>query len=144
MRSSSLPGGPASSQHGPQTRLSRAIVEIQSKNASKLSFEEHYRYAYSLVLHKHGDKLYDGVKQLITDHLKKEAIDRIHPAIPGEASNAAGTSAAGADTTSQGQAGERFLAAVKSIWDDHVACLSKLRDVLKYMVRSLFSAKTQA
>ena len=79
--------------------------------------------------------LYDGVKKLIAEHLDKESTERIQPARPGEASTAAGTSSAGNDTTAQGQAGERFLAAVKGVWDDQVACLSKLRDVLKYMVR---------
>lgn len=33
-------------------RLSLAIKEIQNHNASKLSFEEHYRYAYNMVLFK--------------------------------------------------------------------------------------------
>lgn len=33
-------------------KLSLAIREIQNHNASKLSFEEHYRYAYTMVLHK--------------------------------------------------------------------------------------------
>lgn len=33
-------------------KLSLAIREIQNHNASKLSFEEHYRYAYNMVLFK--------------------------------------------------------------------------------------------
>jgi len=33
-------------------KLSTAIKEIQNHNASKLSFEEHYRYAYNMVLFK--------------------------------------------------------------------------------------------
>lgn len=32
--------------------------------------------------------------------------------------------------------GERFLKVVKEIWDDHVACMGKLRDVFKYLVSS--------
>lgn len=31
-------------------RLSSAIAQIQHHNISKLSYEEHYRYAYSLIL----------------------------------------------------------------------------------------------
>lgn len=42
-----------------------AITEIHNKNASSLSFEELYRNAYNLVLHKHGDLLYSGVKQSV-------------------------------------------------------------------------------
>jgi cullin 3 len=32
--------------------LKDAIKQIQQHNVSQLSFEEHYRYAYNLVLHK--------------------------------------------------------------------------------------------
>lgn len=45
--------------------FSTAIGEIHNKNASSLSFEELYRNAYNLVLHKHGDLLYAGVKQSV-------------------------------------------------------------------------------
>ena len=44
---------------------STAITQIHKKNASSLSFEELYRNAYNLVLHKHGDLLYSGVKQSV-------------------------------------------------------------------------------
>lgn len=50
--------------------LKRAIQEIQRKNNSGLSFEELYRNAYTMVLHKHGDKLYAGLKQVVTEHLQ--------------------------------------------------------------------------
>mmetsp|Transcript_28016 Transcript_28016/g.84238 ORF Transcript_28016/g.84238 Transcript_28016/m.84238 type:complete len:102 (+) Transcript_28016:82-387(+) len=47
-----------------------AISEIYDRNASVLSFEELYRNAYNLVLHKHGDLLYDGVKELVESQLR--------------------------------------------------------------------------
>lgn len=50
--------------------LKRAIQEIQRKNNSGLSFEELYRNAYTMVLHKHGDKLYSGLKQVVIEHLQ--------------------------------------------------------------------------
>ena len=49
--------------------LKDAIGEIHKKNASKLSFEELYRNAYNMVLHKHGEVLYQGVAHLVTVHL---------------------------------------------------------------------------
>ena len=49
--------------------LKAAIQEIQKKNNSGLSFEELYRNAYTMVLHKHGDKLYNGLKEVVTEHL---------------------------------------------------------------------------
>ena len=39
--------------------LRKAIAEIHNQNASSLSFEELYRNAYNLVLHKHGELLYN-------------------------------------------------------------------------------------
>lgn len=39
-----------------------------------------------------------------------------------------------ADAVAKTQAGERFLKAVRDTWDDHCACMGKLRDVLKYVV----------
>lgn len=38
------------------------------------------------------------------------------------------------DRQALAQQGEKFLAAVKGVWNDHEACMSKLKDVLKYMV----------
>ena len=49
--------------------LKNAIQEIQKKNNSGLSFEELYRNAYTMVLHKHGEKLYSGLREVATDHL---------------------------------------------------------------------------
>ena len=51
------------------TLLKNAIQEIQKKNNSGLSFEELYRNAYTMVLHKHGEKLYTGLREVVTDHL---------------------------------------------------------------------------
>jgi len=52
--------------------LKNAIQEIQKKNNSGLSFEELYRNAYTMVLHKHGEKLYSGLQDVVTDHLTKK------------------------------------------------------------------------
>lgn len=49
--------------------LKNAIQEIQKKNNSGLSFEELYRNAYTMVLHKHGEKLYTGLREVVSEHL---------------------------------------------------------------------------
>ena len=49
--------------------LKNAIQEIQKKNNSGLSFEELYRNAYTMVLHKHGERLYSGLREVVTLHL---------------------------------------------------------------------------
>lgn len=50
--------------------LKNAIQEIQKKNNSGLSFEELYRNAYTMVLHKYGERLYTGLKEVVTQHLE--------------------------------------------------------------------------
>ncbi|CAH7690496.1 cullin-4A [Phakopsora pachyrhizi] len=187
------------------SRLSKAISEILNHNASKLSFEEHYRYAYNMVLFKQGTKLRD----LVSNHLDNQALSKIQPNFPiinpllsssnpqlmissttetinssrisdravdnpsrqtdssdpNLSSSQKGkaravdplpaddeqsdelfatqaiinhqisliTSGNASDRLSVIQSQERFLKAVRGVWDDHVACMKKLRDVLKYM-----------
>eukprot|EP00954_Amorphochlora_amoebiformis_P021771 1348716-Amorphochlora_amoeboformis.AAC.1 len=55
--------------------LKAAIVEIQNSNAAELRFEELYRNSYTLVLHKHGDLLYYGVKEAVKENLLKISIE---------------------------------------------------------------------
>lgn len=98
-----------------------------------------------MVLHKDGARLYEGITNLVSEHLKHEAVSRIQPAFPSSATGAATSDSANAqagpsnhpDSMQQqasAQEGEKFLAALKSVWDDHTACMSKLKDLLKYMV----------
>lgn len=58
--------------------LKNAIQEIQKKNNSGLSFEELYRNAYTMVLHKHGERLYSGLRDVVTQHLENK-VSSTHP-----------------------------------------------------------------
>ncbi len=49
--------------------LADAHSSPQNRNSSELSFEELYRFAYNLVLHKHGSKLFANVHQVVTEHM---------------------------------------------------------------------------
>ena len=109
--------------------LSRAIREIHKHNASNLSFEENYRYAYNLVIHKQGDMLYKGVNSLIAENVDRLAQEEVQPAFPTKVSE---------DPAHQSQESERLLKAVRAAWDDHTSSMTKLRDILKYMVRPKF------
>lgn len=80
-----------------------------------------------MVLYKHGETLYQGTKKLIAENLDKLANEYIIPAFPAHVDD---------DPLEKAQAVELFLKAVRKVWDDHTSSLSKLRDVLKYMVRS--------
>ena len=91
--------------------LHDAIHEIHRQNASGLSFEELYRNAYNMVLHKFGDKLYNGLSDTITRHLQSVAIQV-------------------ADAND-----ECFLPDLKDKWDKHKLSSIMIRDILMYMVR---------
>jgi len=92
--------------------LKDAIVEIHGKNASSLSFEELYRNAYNLVLHKHGELLYAGVTESVTEHLR---------------ANAARVSS---------KPDDQLLAELTAQWDDHKITMVMIRDILMYMDRT--------
>ncbi|BEJ15327.1 hypothetical protein CspHIS471_0410940 [Cutaneotrichosporon sp. HIS471] len=125
--------GPDTSIKEIWNKLSHAIREIQNHNASKLSFEEHYRYAYNMVLYKHGDQLYNGVKGIVAEHLDKLAEERIVPAFPRTSATQASAPGGGAAAVERAVEGDRFLRAVKGVWDDHTGSMRKLKDILKYM-----------
>ncbi|KIJ62793.1 hypothetical protein HYDPIDRAFT_41506 [Hydnomerulius pinastri MD-312] len=108
------------------SRLSKNIREIHNHNASTLSFEENYRYAYNMVLYKSGSMLYKGVCQLVAENVDRLAEEKIIPAFPSGGNN---------DPMQQSQEGEHLLKALRRVWDDHTGNMSKLRDILKYMDR---------
>jgi len=97
--------------------LHEAIREIHRQNASGLSFEELYRNAYNMVLHKFGDKLYNGLSDTITRHLQAVASQV-------------------ADSND-----ELFLPELKDKWDKHKLSSIMIRDILMYMDRTYVSAQ---
>ncbi|BGP38828.1 hypothetical protein JCM10449v2_002766 [Rhodotorula kratochvilovae] len=123
-------------------RLKEAIQQIQNHNVSQLSFEETYRYAYHLVLHKKGHQLYNAVAELISAHLESETRAKVVPVFPhatsavgasGGTGPVGGASVAANENVATAAAGQLFLDRLRDVWDDHIACMSKIRDVLKYL-----------
>ncbi|XP_055954698.1 cullin-3-like [Patella vulgata] len=92
--------------------LKNAIQEIQKKNNSGLSFEELYRNAYTMVLHKHGEKLYTGLREVVTDHLINKVRDDVLAAL-----------------------NNNFLQTLNNAWNDHQTSMVMIRDILMYMDR---------
>eukprot|EP00112_Aurelia_sp_Birch-Aquarium-sp1_P011658 Seg2450.2 transcript_id=Seg2450.2/GoldUCD/mRNA.D3Y31 product=Cullin-3 protein_id=Seg2450.2/GoldUCD/D3Y31 len=92
--------------------LKNAIQEIQKKNNSGLSFEELYRNAYTMVLHKHGERLYVGLKQVVTEHLECKVRTLVLASLNNE-----------------------FLRTLNTAWDDHQTSMVMIRDILMYMDR---------
>eukprot|EP00696_Hemimastix_kukwesjijk_P010326 gnl/Hemi2/23020_TR7706_c0_g1_i2.p1 gnl/Hemi2/23020_TR7706_c0_g1~~gnl/Hemi2/23020_TR7706_c0_g1_i2.p1 ORF type:complete len:741 (+),score=278.60 gnl/Hemi2/23020_TR7706_c0_g1_i2:89-2311(+) len=89
--------------------IKAAIREIHSQNASNLSFEELYRNAYNMVLHKYGEILYNGLTGCIRDHL--DSIARIV----------------------EDQLDDTFLSEMNKRWSFHKTSLVMIRDILMYM-----------
>ncbi|GAA6055941.1 hypothetical protein JCM3770_005606 [Rhodotorula araucariae] len=123
-------------------RLQEAIQQIQHHNVSQLSFEETYRYAYHLVLHKKGHQLYNAVADLISAHLESETRAKVVPVFPhatsavgasGSSGTTGGATVAANENVATAAAGQLFLDRLRDVWDDHIACMSKIRDVLKYL-----------
>uniref|UniRef100_A0A453D9E9 Cullin family profile domain-containing protein n=1 Tax=Aegilops tauschii subsp. strangulata TaxID=200361 RepID=A0A453D9E9_AEGTS len=93
-------------------KLDDAIREIYNHNASGLSFEELYRTAYNMVLHKHGGRLYDKLAENLKGHLREM----------GKLVEAA--------------QGGLFLEELQRRWADHIKALQMIRDILMYMDRT--------
>lgn len=92
--------------------LKNAIQEIQKKNNSGLSFEELYRNAYTMVLHKHGERLYTGLKEVVTHHLETKVREDVLRALH-----------------------NNFLLTLNQAWNDHQTSMVMIRDILMYMDR---------
>ena len=71
-----------------------------------------YRNAYNLVLHKHGELLYDGVRSCASTHL-----ERIGDEV--------------ARTTD-----EQLLASLRGCWERHRVTMVMIQDILMYMDRT--------
>lgn len=114
--------------------LETALIQIHTKNASKLLFEELYRSAYKLVLNKKGEVLYERVSWLEDRWLRDNVRISINQLVtPSIILGAAGESFTN-QSTERRIAGERFMRQLKDAYSDHHICMSMIVDVLTYMV----------
>jgi cullin 3 len=97
--------------------LQKGITEIQEGNASALRFEELYRNAYTLVLHKHGDLLYDGIEDVIVTKLKRET-EKVEKTADG-----------------------LILETTVETWKYHKVTMTLIRDILMYMDKTYCEQK---
>lgn len=92
--------------------LSKAIDEIYNKNASDLSFEELYRNGYNLVLHKHGEMLYNGVAGTVRHHLTNTV------------------------TEVSATPNENLMRSTAIAWGEHKVTMGMVADILMYLDRT--------
>lgn len=111
--------------------LEDAIDRINKHNASGLSFEELYRSAYNMVLHKHGDSLYAGVHSSLSSHLRSVATD-----IGSHANSSLASNSNRKSNRSSAADGECLLNALISQWAAFNKSMRMIRDILIYMDRT--------
>ena len=121
--------------------LADAMDEIHNRNASTLSFEELYRNAYNLVLHKHGGLLYDGVQDRLTVHLRESGGMLVRIAREQDIEGGIGIGgranimgARGGSAASDQQ--YKLLQELCTIWKEHRITMVMVRDIFMYMDRT--------
>ncbi|CAO4366618.1 unnamed protein product [Caenorhabditis nigoni] len=92
--------------------LKRAIQAIQRKNNPGPNFEELYRSVYTMVQHKHGDRLYNGIREVIREHLEVVRVRIIESMDTGV-----------------------FLETMAEAWSDHTVAMAHIRVILMYLDR---------
>ncbi|CCJ30066.1 unnamed protein product [Pneumocystis jirovecii] len=109
--------------------LSQAIKEIYKNNTSMLSFEELYRNVYNSVLHKQEDKLYNGIKSVIQEHLENISNFDMQLAYKKvETLNQINITSIEAI-----EIGTYYLQTLKNIWDEYILCTNMISHIMKYM-----------
>merc|ERR1719193_1155735 len=68
--------------------------------------------AYTMVLHKHGERLYSGLKEVVTNHLEMKVRHDVLQAL-----------------------NNNFLQTLNAAWNDHQTSMVMIRDILMYMDR---------
>ncbi|CAG8382587.1 unnamed protein product [Penicillium salamii] len=121
--------------------LSVSLNEINTKNASTISFEELYRHAYKIVLMMRGDDLYDKVKQLEQNWLQTNVQKLVTESISGSLVRAQSSTDAQDQSSERREAGEKFLAALKDAWEDHQLSMGMVTDVMMYMDRMIIAGQ---
>lgn len=118
--------------------MQRAIGDIFQKSTSQLSFEELYRNAYILVLHKYGEKLYNHVQDVIRSRLKEETVPAIYKNYDASLLGNALLDIRKNDSYSTSwsrslEAAHRFLSSLVNSWKDHIVSMQMISSVLKYL-----------
>ncbi|XP_037954020.1 cullin-3-like [Teleopsis dalmanni] len=92
--------------------LKNAMQMIQKKSKSKFSFERLYRNAHYMILYNQGNRLYSGVREVISEHLKQSVRQCLIKNI-----------------------NNNFLFKLNQEWNDHKTSMLMIRDILMYMDR---------
>jgi cullin 3 len=121
--------------------LAEAFRQIHTKNSSKLSYEELYRFSYSIVLKKHGELLYNRVRQFERDWVSSNVCSEIHKSLaPALLTSPAMSSSSVGERR---DLGEKFMLKLRAAWNEHILCMGMIADVLMYLDRVYCADKHQ-
>jgi cullin 3 len=95
------------------TSLKNGVRDILIKRICTGLFEDLYRNAHTLVLHGHGERLYIGLKEIVTEYLET----KVHEDILRSVDNS-------------------FLQTLNQVWNDHKKAMAMVRDILMYLDRT--------
>ncbi|KAK8126516.1 Cullin-3 [Apiospora kogelbergensis] len=115
--------------------LESALRDIHEKNASGLSFEQLYRYAYKIVLKKAGDRLYENVKQFEERWFTEKVCPRIFELISRNLVAMTLSDVPGSSVVERRSMGERFLKGIREAWEEHNTSMNMTADILMYLDR---------
>ncbi|RUP42813.1 Cullin repeat-like-containing domain protein, partial [Jimgerdemannia flammicorona] len=116
--------------------IAQGIWNVLHKNLLDVLPGDLYRRVYNIILHKNGDKLYQGVRDIITQHLEAVARDQIAPALGVGART--GRTKAGSIRGASSDGGAAFLNILKKAWEDYLTAIRLVGDILLYMVCGFF------
>ncbi|KAG0673473.1 Cullin-3 [Pichia californica] len=117
--------------------LEVAIHDIQSKNASKWSFEQLYRLAYNLVLSKNAPYLYNHVHDEIVKHLEINVRTKLENIILEKYNNSNLNDNISTETNNINKSDAAdVLKLFNTLWDDHLICIWLISQVVMYMDRT--------
>uniref|UniRef100_A0A914I2D5 Cullin family profile domain-containing protein n=1 Tax=Globodera rostochiensis TaxID=31243 RepID=A0A914I2D5_GLORO len=95
--------------------LKKAIEELLLKCTSSHPYEELYRIAYTMVLFNHGDALYEGLKELINQHLQTRIREAVVESIKARC----------------------FFEILNRVWTDYSKSMIMIKDILLYFDRRI-------
>ncbi|XP_071638558.1 cullin-3-like [Temnothorax longispinosus] len=88
------------------------IIEIPKTRYSGLSFEELYRNVYMMVSHNYGERLYTGLKEVLTQHLENKVREDVRRSFH-----------------------NNFLQTLNLAWNNHQTSMQMISQILLYMDR---------
>ncbi len=113
--------------------LEQALIDIHTRNAGRLSFEQLYRASYKIVHRKQGSQLYERVKSFEQDWFKTKIVPEIIELIP---PNLTATALESASATERRQMGETILRGLREKWLAHNLAMNMAADILMYLDRT--------